>query len=258
MLVTTSMVAAVASAPVPSPGLGAAQPGRPAVDLRPNISSDLVQQGARPLCLALCLSFAHEAVTENRRPPAGRGAMAPEAIWWHCSSRGRTFPGGMLLEDGAVALGDVGQPRLSDWPWNPALGVGTENPPTAVGSPPWHRAEVEEIDLAHDGIEGGIEDALAAGHPVILIVELSTEFDDAAPDGSIDVPDIRSPMGDYHAVLVVGARTHHQSGRRLLIRNSWGTGWGANGYGWLPLDYLVAHAGQAAVVLANPQAEAVP
>jgi C1A family cysteine protease len=30
-----------------------------------------------------------------------------------------------------------------------------------------------------------------------------------------------------------------QTVRALLIRNSWGTGWGSGGYGWLPYDYVV-------------------
>ena len=25
----------------------------------------------------------------------------------------------------------------------------------------------------------------------------------------------------------------------LLFRNSWGTGWGSSGYGWLPYDYVL-------------------
>jgi len=234
---------------------GGGRPARPNVDLRGLISSNLMDQGARPVCLPFALSHAHDALVHAQ---AGSTAMAPEAIWWHCTVRGQTSPGGMLLEDGAHALRESGQPPLADWPWNPHLGVNTEDPPTAVGNPPWQQATAAELGLAHDGIEDDIEDALAAGHPVILIVEVTAEFDDAGPDGSIDVPDIRSPEGDYHAVLVVGAATHAELGRRLLIRNSWGPYWGAGGYGWLPLDYLVANALQAAVLIEPAPTDGAP
>lgn len=152
------------------------------------------------------------------------------------------------MDYAALALADCGQPALAVWPWNPTLGVGTECPPQPAGSPPWQQAHVDKLMLAHDGVEDGIEDALAAGIPVLLVVEVTDEFDNAALDGSIEVPDIRSPIGDNHAVVVVGASTHSDKGRRLLIRNSWGIGWGAAGYGWLPMDYLVANAQEAATV----------
>jgi Papain family cysteine protease len=218
--------------------------GRAPVDLRHLITSPLMQQGARPLCLPFSLSHAHEVAVSDRHD----SAMAPEAIWWHCANLGQVSADGMLLEHGGHALARTGQPLLTTWPWNPALGPGTEEPPASAGRPPWRTAVVEPITLAHDGIESELEDGLAAGRPVVLVLEVTDEFYDAAADGTIQMPDIRSPAGDYHAVLVVGAAVHATQGRRLLIRNSWGGYWGAGGYAWLPVDYLVAFAVQAAVV----------
>jgi C1A family cysteine protease len=80
-----------------------------------------------------------------------------------------------------------------------------------------------------------------------VIVELTGEFEKPSADGEIAVPDLLAPVSDYHAVLAVGAATNTAGTiRRLLIRNTWGPGWGAGGYGWLPLDYLIAFAVQAA------------
>lgn len=220
---------------------------RPDVDLRGRIFSSLMSQGPRPLCVPISLSHAHDALGGS--DPSVDTAKAPEAIWWHCAQRGQTHPDGMDLSHAGVALADSGQPPLREWPWNPNLGYGTEVPPTATGAPPWQQARTLIFEPSHDGVEDRIEDALAAGYPLVLVVEVTHEFENPAPDGSIEVPDIRSPAGDYHAVLVVGCATDPVAGRRLLIRNSWSEAWGAAGYGWLPMDYLVANAVQAAVVV---------
>lgn len=219
---------------------------RPSIDLRPLVSSTLMDQGPRPVCVPFALSFAHEAASAG----ASAQAMAPEAIWWRASSLGQVSSNGMLLKHAGDALAASGQPSLNDWCWNPTLGASTEPPPAEAGSPPWRTATMAALPLAHDGVEDGIEDSLAVGIPVILVVEITSEFENPAADGLIEVPDIRSPAGDYHAVLVVGASTHRDRGRLFLIRNSWSTYWGAGGYGWLPVDYLIAHAVQAATVAA--------
>ncbi len=100
------------------------------------------------------------------------------------------------------------------------------------------------MPLAHDGIEEHIEDALTAGLPVVVVLEITDQFENPAPDGEIDVPPLTAPVNDYHAVTAVAAATNATgTARRLLIRNSWGPGWAAGGYGWLPYDYLVAFAG---------------
>ncbi len=244
----------------PTSAGGGSTPGtRPAVDLRNLITSPLIQQGARPLCVPFSLSHAHEAAVAG---PAG-AVMAPEAIWWHCSKLGQVSAEGMQMEQGGKALERTGQPPLAAWPWNPLLGAGTEDPPPVVGRPPWRTAIMTPLELAHDGIEDDLEDKLAAGQPVVLVVEVTDEFENPDVDGVIATPDIRSPAADYHAVLVVGASSHintesrpqtaHQTApavdqRHLLIRNSWGEFWGAGGYGWLPVDYLIAFAGQAALI----------
>jgi Papain family cysteine protease len=217
----------------------------PDVDLRYLVTSHLMDQGYRPVCVPFTLSHAHEAATQGIGHHA---AMAPEAVWWHCTKMGQVTAKGILLEHGGQAIAEAGQPPLTDWPWNPCLGVGTEDPPPAVGQPPWHTATMTPLHLAHDGTEAGIEDALAAGRPVILVIEVTGEFENADADGMIEIPDIRSPAGDYHAVLAVGAATDPVRGRRLLVRNSWSEFWGAAGYGWLPMDYLIAYAIQAAIV----------
>ena len=45
-----------------------------------------------------------------------------------------------------------------------------------------------------------------------------------------------------HAVMAVGYDDNKVVGDRrgaLLIRNSWGTGWGDGGYGWVPYDFVL-------------------
>lgn len=219
--------------------------GRPDVDLRSLIEAGPINQGPRPLCLPISLSAAHDASI----PHLGK---APEAIWWHCCRAGLVSAAGMHVADAADALALVGQPDLHLWPYNPLLGVGTEDPPNGVGAHPWTTATVTSLPLVHDGREDPLEDALQAGLPVVLAVEVTDEFENPAPDGTIHVPDLRAPAGDYHAVVVVGAATLERAGRCLLIRNSWGPGWGAGGYGWLPLRYLIANALLAVVVTATP------
>ncbi len=89
---------------------------------------------------------------------------------------------------------------------------------------------------------------LAAGHPAMFGFTVYSSMDQAEGDGRIPFPSAREKILGGHAVAAVGyddrlriknARGGQMSSGALLIRNSWGAGWGESGYGWLPYDYLM-------------------
>ena len=56
-----------------------------------------------------------------------------------------------------------------------------------------------------------------------------------------DAPLMNEDEAGGHAVVAVGyddAKVINGVAGAIKIRNSWGTGWGAAGYGWLPYRYF--------------------
>lgn len=176
-------------------------------------------------------------------------ALAVEPLWQHCVNTGSASNSGTTLHSIGEAVRLTGQALESAWPYDSTLGAGTEPTPSGITAADFVTAELFGVPLANDGIEEHIEATLGLGLPVIVIVEITAEFEQPDPSGEIGTPALNSPANDYHAVTAVGVATNAAGdSRRLLIRNSWGPGWGAGGYGWLPYDYLVAFAVQAAAL----------
>jgi C1A family cysteine protease len=82
-----------------------------------------------------------------------------------------------------------------------------------------------------------LRSVLSSGYPASLAIAVyeSFESDAAAKSGIIPMPNTASEqLLGAHEVTVAGM---DESSRRLLMANSWGTGWGLDGYFWLPYDY---------------------
>lgn len=80
-----------------------------------------------------------------------------------------------------------------------------------------------------------IKQTLAAKLPAMFGFTVYSSIGD---DAWIPAPKPGDTVEGGHAVLAVGY-DDTQGGGALLIRNSWGTGWGHKGYGWLPVSYIL-------------------
>jgi C1A family cysteine protease len=78
---------------------------------------------------------------------------------------------------------------------------------------------------------------LAEGFPFVFgfTVYESFESQQVAQTGIVQLPQTGERTLGGHAVLGVG---YDDATKRFIVRNSWGTGWGQQGYFTMPYDYL--------------------
>ena len=89
---------------------------------------------------------------------------------------------------------------------------------------------------------------LAAGVPSAFGFFGFPSFESSDAPGSIPYPSKNEQAEWGHAVVAVGyddnkvitnTRSNEKKKGALMIRNSWGSSWGQDGYGWLPYDYVL-------------------
>lgn len=92
---------------------------------------------------------------------------------------------------------------------------------------------------ATDGQElvDAIKQALRAQHPVVFGMRVDGVYMSTGADGIVSVPASGKVEGGGHAQLIVG---YDDNTQRWIVKNSWGTGWGDRGYGYVPYAYLDA------------------
>lgn len=89
---------------------------------------------------------------------------------------------------------------------------------------------------------------LAYGLPSIFGFSVYNSIGQVKNDGKIPYPCAKERVLGGHAIMACGfddrikirnVDCSEETTGALLIRNSWGTGWGDKGYGWLPYQYVL-------------------
>jgi hypothetical protein len=167
-----------------------------------------------------------------------RGGWSPlscEYAFFHAQRRAKRQPTeGALLSAMLGAIGEDGQPSEADWPYLAKLPADLSQwkPPVGISALFRRAGEpgADTVDAIIAELDGGV--------PVLILMRLSRSFYHVGRDGVVDQAPGETP--DHHRRHAVIAVAHGSVDRQraVLIRNSWGGGWGAGGYAWLTERFM--------------------
>jgi hypothetical protein len=188
--------------------------------------SPVRNQGDRPTCVGFAVSAAHDWTR------AGHDTMSAEdAIW--AGHKTRSIPGTIatMVKYSLEGLDRHQHATESAWPYgNPEFSAGrpaaAQNPSQRRRLPAWRALS----DLTIDAIEHEI----ATDHAVIASFEVVMSAWRSPPLAQIDAGPGLYTNG-IHAVLAVGTNS---APAHVIIKNSWGTKWGEDGYGYVSGRYV--------------------
>jgi C1A family cysteine protease len=151
------------------------------------------------------------------------------------------YDAGAYIRDGIKACYTYGAPLESLWPYNQSKWA--TRPTTAAYNDALNRRVTGYAKCFN---YSAVKNALAAGTPVIIGFTVYSSFEGAwsnikhgqAGSGMMPYPNVGSEsiLGG-HAVCLVGY-DDNLNGGRFIARNSWGTGWGDNGYFYMPYQVI--------------------
>jgi C1A family cysteine protease len=152
---------------------------------------------------------------------------------------------GAYLRDTMKAMVLFGVPPEKYWPYDPAR---FNDEPTAFCysyAQSYQAIEYYRLDPPNtptSTVLTNIKTKLTANLPSMFGFSVYSSMPPSGDGkGEIPYPAAGDTLEGGHAVLAVGYDDQKKIGSKkgaLLIRNSWSTGWGDQGYGWLPYAYV--------------------
>lgn len=212
-----------AAAPIATP---------PLVDLRP-FCPPVYDQGNLGSCTANAIAAAYEFEKMKQQQPY----FMPSRLFIYYNERviEKTVKSdsGAIIRDGIKSVASQGVCPETMWAYD-------ENKFTIKPSCKcYSTAKKNEVKqyLAINHTLADIKQCLTQGYPVVFgfMVYESFMSDEVAKTGIMPMPNPDDRPEGGHAIMSAG---YDDSKKALIIRNSWGTSWGLQGYFYMPYDYI--------------------
>lgn len=169
---------------------------------------------------------------------AGKPFVMPSRLFIYFNERviegDTSTDAGAFIHDGLSALHKFGYCQETDWPFD--LSQLTVQPS------PLAYAAAKDNEISHYANMDGapIESfklTLAHGRGIVFGFDVYTAFesDEVAQTGILHKPTPDEKLLGGHCVMLAG---YDDSKNAFKVRNSWGTGWGLNGYYYMDYDYV--------------------
>ena len=140
------------------------------------------------------------------------------------------------LRDGLRVIAVIGAPPESEYPYDTSR-FAIPPPLSAYRHAHPHRA----LRYRRVPQNTSILSAIYLGYPVIFGFSVYDYFGSSEflTDNILRVPKPTENLLGGHAVLACGYRTMPDQTIQFLVRNSWGSEWGDNGYFWMEYAYIM-------------------
>lgn len=204
------------------------------VDLR-KFTSPVVDQGSLGSCTANAIA---SGLREYYEVKAGQTLtrLSRLYLYWHERSMEGTISSdaGAYIRDGMKVLQTIGCAPEADFPYDVSKFAETPSAKAEANAKSFKISEYHRVTSF-----AVLQSALASEYPVVLGISVYDSFEsaDVARTGMVPLPKHGEALLGGHAVLAVGYKKINGT-VYIIVRNSWGTGWGDQGYFYLPQSFF--------------------